>query len=194
MVDDTGFVKDGSASPGVARQYSGTLGKVGNVQIGVSVHAVTDVASCPLNWRLFLPASWDETTTDSEEEHALIRQRRAKALIPADIGHRPKWELACEMIDELKAWGVTPPVVVADAGYGDNGLFRTALTTRGLDYVVQVKGLTSVHPGDVVFDTPEYSGFGRPKKPSVPDPTYPGPGTGPITPGRTVPPRVLATR
>ncbi|BAC18056.1 hypothetical protein HMPREF0290_0614 [Corynebacterium efficiens YS-314] len=98
------------------------------------------------------------------------------------------------MIDELKAWGVNPPVVVADAGYGDNGLFRTALTTRGLDYVVQVKGLTSVHPGDVVFDTPEYSGFGRPKKPSVPDPTYPGPGTGPITPGRTVPPRVLATR
>ncbi|AST20712.1 MULTISPECIES: transposase [Corynebacterium] len=53
----------------------------------------------------------------------------------------------------------------ADAGYGDNGAFRTALTTRRLDYVVQVKGLTSVHPGDVVFDTPEYSGFGRPKKP-----------------------------
>ena len=165
VVDDTGFVKDGSASPGVARQYSGTLGKVGNVQIGVSVHAVTDVASCPLNWRLFLPASWDETTADSEEERALIRQRRAKALIPAEIGHRPKWELACQMIDELHDWGVNPPVVVADAGYGDNGLFRTALTTRGLEYVVQVKGLTSVHPGDVVFDAPEYSGFGRPKKP-----------------------------
>lgn len=70
VVDDTGFVKDGSASPGVARQYSGTLGKVGNVQIGVSVHAVTDTASCPLNWRLFLPASWDETTADSEERDA----------------------------------------------------------------------------------------------------------------------------
>nr|WP_231295135.1 transposase [Corynebacterium efficiens] len=48
------------------------------------------MASCPLNWRLFLPASWDETTTDSEEERTLIRQRRAKALIPADIGHRRK--------------------------------------------------------------------------------------------------------
>lgn len=147
VVDDTGFIKDGSASPGVARQYSGTLGKVGNVQIGVSVHAVTDVASCPVNWRLFLPASWDETTTNSEEARALIRQRRAKALIPADIRPRPKWELACEMIDELKVWGVSPPVVVVDAGYGDNGAFRTALTTRGLDYVVQVKGLTSVYPG-----------------------------------------------
>ena len=55
VVDDTGFPKDGTASPGVARQYSGTLGKVGNCQIGVSVHAVTDTASCPLDWRLFLP-------------------------------------------------------------------------------------------------------------------------------------------
>jgi SRSO17 transposase len=55
VVDDTGSVKDGTASPGVARQYSSTLGKVGNCQIGVSVHAVTDAASCPLDWRLFLP-------------------------------------------------------------------------------------------------------------------------------------------
>ena len=165
VVDDTGFVKDGHASPGVARQYSGTLGKVGNVQIGVSVHAVTDTASCPLNWRLFLPASWDETTANTEEERTLIRQRRTKALIPTEIGHRPKWELSVEMIDELKAWGVHPPVIVADAGYGDNGVFRTALTTRGIDYVVQVKGSTSVHPGDVIFAAPEYSGFGRPKKP-----------------------------
>lgn len=118
-----------------------------------------------MNWRLFLPASWDETTAELKEERTLIRQRRDRALIPADIRHRPKWELAVEMIDELETWGVSPPVVVADAGYGDNGLFRTALTTRGLDYVVQVKGLTSVHPGDVAFDTPEYSGCGRPKKP-----------------------------
>ena len=57
VVDGTGFPKDGLASPGVARQYCGSLGKVGNCQIGVSVHAVTDVASCPLSWRLFLPAS-----------------------------------------------------------------------------------------------------------------------------------------
>ncbi|MGW7691259.1 IS701 family transposase, partial [Streptomyces asiaticus] len=55
VVDDTGFPKDGIASPGVARQYSGTLGKVGNCQIGVSVHAASDTASCPLSWRLFLP-------------------------------------------------------------------------------------------------------------------------------------------
>src|SRR5919202_1645835 len=60
VVDDTGFPKDGTASPGVARQYSGTLGKVGNCQIGVSICAVTDAASCPLNWRLYVPAGWDD--------------------------------------------------------------------------------------------------------------------------------------
>jgi SRSO17 transposase len=49
--DDTGFVEDGTASPEVARQYSGTLSKVGNCQVGVSVCAVTDTASCPLSWR-----------------------------------------------------------------------------------------------------------------------------------------------
>ena len=50
VVDDTGFPKDGSASPCVARQYSGTLGKVGNCQIGVSVHLVNEQASCAADW------------------------------------------------------------------------------------------------------------------------------------------------
>lgn len=79
---------------------------------------MTDGASCPLDWRLYLPASWDETTATSPDERALIRKRRAKALIPTDIGHRPKSELALEMIEELHNWGVSPPVVVADVGYG----------------------------------------------------------------------------
>src|SRR6266702_7340495 len=57
VVDDTGFPKDGSASPGVARQYSGTLGKVGNCQVGVSVHLVSEQASCAADWRLFCPVS-----------------------------------------------------------------------------------------------------------------------------------------
>src|SRR4051795_5781572 len=127
VVDDTGFVKDGTASPGVARQYSGTLGKVANCQIGVSVHAVTDAASCPLNWRLFLPASWDDAGAARPEAAAGIRARgapgaapgrgaaaatrarRARAAIPAGERHRPKWALALEMLDELAGWGLTPP-------------------------------------------------------------------------------------
>src|SRR3954451_2218670 len=51
VIDDTGFVKKGRWSVGVARQYSGTLGRVDNCQIGVSISAASDRASCPINWR-----------------------------------------------------------------------------------------------------------------------------------------------
>lgn len=162
VVDDTGFVKDGPASPGVARQYSGTLGKVGNVQIGVTVHAVTDAASCPLDWRLFLPESWDDTCSDTNEHADLVVARRVKAQIPDAVRHRPKWELALEMIDELRSWGLLPPLICADAGYGEIGYFRTALTDRGIPYVVQVKSDTSMHPEAAVFEMPPYRGRGRP--------------------------------
>jgi len=85
IVDDTGFPKFGEHSVGVARQYSGTLGKIGNCQIGVSINAATDQASCPLDWRIFLPEAWDD---DAE--------RRAKAHLPEAIGHVPKWQLALD--------------------------------------------------------------------------------------------------
>ncbi len=75
VVGDTGFPKDGTSSPGVARQHSGTLGKVGNCQFGVSVHAASDTASCPLSWRLFLPSGWDKNEA---------ADRRARCRIPED--------------------------------------------------------------------------------------------------------------
>src|SRR3954468_17779484 len=131
VVDDTGFVKDGTASPGVARQYSGTMGKVGNCQIGVSVHAVTDAASCPLDWRLFLSASWDDAEAAEEAAAAAIRARRPRAGIPDAERHREKWRLALDMLDELADWQLAPPVVVADAGYGNTAEFRAGLTERG---------------------------------------------------------------
>ncbi|KDN80935.1 hypothetical protein KCH_68890 [Kitasatospora cheerisanensis KCTC 2395] len=164
VIDDTGFPKDGKGSPGVARQYSGTLGKVGNCQIGVSVHAVTDRASCPLDWRLFLPAAWDPKHADDPAAAARTGWRRARCRIPDDEGHRPKWRPAVEMLDELATWGLAPPVVVADAGYGDNAHFRAALDERGLRWIVQVKGLATAHPLDAVTRQPEYGGLGpRPK-------------------------------
>src|SRR3954467_15747136 len=124
VVDDTGFPKDGTASPGVARQYSGSLGKVANCQIGVSVDAVTDAASCPLDWRLFLPQRWDDSCATEEPAAAAIRARRARAGMPDSVRHREKWRLALDMLDELAGFGLAPPVVVADAGYGDAGEFR----------------------------------------------------------------------
>src|SRR6266516_8120834 len=73
VVDDTGFAKDGSSSPCVARQYSGTLGKTGNCQIGVSVHLVNEHASCAADWRLFCPQSWDDAALDDPVAAARAR-------------------------------------------------------------------------------------------------------------------------
>nr|WP_214105079.1 transposase [Acrocarpospora catenulata] len=75
VLDDTGHVKDGNASPGVARQYTGTAGKVTNCQIAVSVHAVTDTCSAALNWRLFLPEQWDDTLVGDEAGAEAIAER-----------------------------------------------------------------------------------------------------------------------
>ena len=161
VVDDTGFPKDGVASPGVARQYSGTLGKVANCQIGVSISAVTDAASCPLNWRLFLPERWDEACAATSEAAAAITARRARAGIPDSVRHREKWRLALDMLDELAGWGLAPPVVVADAGYGDNADFRDGITARGWAFVVQVNNNLTAHPADAVPEVKPYSGRGR---------------------------------
>jgi len=153
IVDDTGFPKYGNASVGVARQYSGTLGKVANGQVGVSIHAASDQASCPIDWRLFLPESWDADT-----------QRRRDAHLPERVRHRPKWQLTLDMLDELDGWGLRPPVVVTDAGYGESGELRLGLEARGLAYVVQVKGTTSAYPEAVQQQVAPYGGRGRPPR------------------------------
>src|SRR4051794_41776625 len=80
------FPRTAPASPGVARQYSGTLGKVANCQIGVSVQAVTDAASCPLDWRLFLPERWDDSCAPDEPAAAASRGRRAPARVSPPAG------------------------------------------------------------------------------------------------------------
>ena len=111
VIDDTGFPKDGTASPCVARQYSGTLGKTGNCQVGVSVHLVNERASCAADWRLFCPRSWDDRQAPDEVTAAAIRRRRDRAHIPDEVRHTEKWRLALEMIDEMTGpggWGGNP--------------------------------------------------------------------------------------
>src|SRR3954464_14831417 len=106
VIDDSGFPKDGTASPCVARQYSGTLGKTGNCQIGVSVQLATDTASVAADWRLFCPASWDDTTISDPQRAAAVRDRRARARMPDGVRHREKWRLALDMLDEMIGeWG-----------------------------------------------------------------------------------------
>jgi SRSO17 transposase len=159
-VDDTGFPKDGSCSVGVQRQYSGTLGKTANCQLGVSVNAVAEQASCPLDWRLFVPERWDEET---------MAERRVACRVPEQVRHRPKWQLALDMVDELAGWGLVPPVLVSDAGYGEVGEFRAGLDDRQIPYVVQVKADTSAYPEPVHPTTAPYSGRGRRPQPRYRD-------------------------
>jgi SRSO17 transposase len=151
IVDDTGFPKFGRHSVGVARQYCGALGKVTNCQVGVSVNAATDEASCPLDWRLFMPEEWDDD-----------QERRRRAHVPEEIRHLAKWQLALELIDELRSWGLEPPVISADGGFGDITEFRRGLDERALSYVLQVKGSTSAYAHEVRSERPDYGGRGRP--------------------------------
>jgi SRSO17 transposase len=179
VVDDTGFPKDGDASPCVARQYSGTLGKIGNCQVGVSVHLVSERSSCAADWRLFCPAGWDDTALEDPVAAARAAARRRRAGIPGDVRHREKWRLALDMIDEITGpepggravleqaagAGGGRPAVVADAGYGDNTTFRRELTDRGWRYVLAVKPATSAYAQDTIPAMMAYGGRGRPPVP-----------------------------
>jgi hypothetical protein len=189
-----------------ARQYSGTLGKVGNCQIAVSVHAASDTASAVLDWRLFVPESWDETcvpdeagkvanpharrlrprpvTLDQarnkkphvrqqvprEQQIAAILQRRTRSKIPDDKRYRPKWLMALEMIDELAGWKLHPPLLTADAGYGQVAEFRQGLADRNIAYIVATTSTTTVQPGHAQPVEMAYAGVGKHPAPRYPDP------------------------
>ena len=127
VVDDTGFPKQGTHSVGVERQYSGTLGKTANCQVAVSVHEVCNEGAVVLGWRLYLPESWAQDA-----------QRRREAGIPGNVEFGKKWQLALELIDQARGWGLSDRIVVADAGYGEVTAFRQALEERKLPYVVGV--------------------------------------------------------
>lgn len=167
IVDDTGFLKDGDASACVSRQYTGTAGKVTNCQVGVSVHLARDHASAPVNWRLFLPKSWDQNSELADPGKVARRERCG---IPADLGHVEKWQLALDMIDEIRSWGVEVPLVLADAGYGDSAAFRLGLNRRGLHYVVGISTTPTAHPASARPVTPPYGGTGRPPVSRYPEP------------------------
>jgi SRSO17 transposase len=159
VLDDTGFPKDGKHSPGVKRQYSGTLGKVGNCQIGVSVHAVGKRGTAPLGWALYLPEEWCD---DAE--------RRARAKIPEWVVFKTKPELGVELVERATGWGLEPVPVLGDQAYGDNTALRARLNDAGREYVLAVNGATKVLAPETVYAVPEKTAvMGGPKTRPQPD-------------------------
>jgi SRSO17 transposase len=135
VLDDTGFPKDGKDSPGVKRQYSGTFGKVGNCQLGVSLHAVGKTGTVPLGWALYLPGEWCEDP-----------DRRRKAKIPDEVRFRTKVELGAELVERACGWRVRRAPVLGDHDYGRRSKLRDRLDQAGCEYVL------SVGPGPLVFE------------------------------------------
>jgi SRSO17 transposase len=154
VLDDTGFPKDGKRSPGVKRQYSGTLGKIGNCQIGVSLHAVGAAGTVPLGWALYLPQEW----CDDPE-----RRRRAK--IPESVAFHTKSELGVELIERTAGWKVPDAPVLGDSAYGDNTALGTRLDAAGRRYVLSVSAETTVFAPETVFEMPEQRERGKGRQP-----------------------------
>ena len=127
VFDDTGIPKQGNDSVGVARQYSGTLGKVGNCQISVTCRYADPSYTWPVAGRLYLPEAW---TKDEA--------RCAKARVPEGVKFQTKVQIALALLDQANAWGIPHKAVTADSGYGDNPNFLAGLEARGEHYVVAV--------------------------------------------------------
>lgn len=127
VVDDTGFPKKGRHSVGVARQYSGTLGRVDNCQVATSLHVATDDTSSCIGMQLYLSQEWASD----------IKRRRSVG-IPEDVVFKSKSELAIDLLDDALGWGLAPRLVLADSGYGRNTGFRDSLVERGCQYLVGI--------------------------------------------------------
>lgn len=133
IFDDTGFPKDGNCSVGVARQYSGTLGKVGNCQIAVSCQYTDNLYTWPIHARLYLPEKW------TQDE---VRLKKAK--VPENITFKTKVQIALDLLDAANNWGVKHSVVLADCFYGQDPTFLEGLESRKEAYAVSVPGDFSV--------------------------------------------------
>jgi SRSO17 transposase len=158
VLDETGFPKQGTHSVGVARQYCGTLGKVGNCQVGVFLAYASLLGTALIDHRLYLPARWAED-----------RPRCAAAGVPADVGFATKAALGLAMLRQIRQRGVLAGRwVTADEQYGQVPSFRDALDAEGWWYVLEVPVSTPVFTEAATSAVPTWAGTGRkPVKPRL---------------------------
>lgn len=133
VIDETGFLKKGRSSAGVARQYSGTAGRVENCQIGVFLAYATAQRHTLLDRELYLPAEWTED-----------RLRCEAAGIPVDRAFATKPALARQMLERARAGGLRLDWLTGDSVYGDDRGLRQWLEAHDQPYVLAVSGKETV--------------------------------------------------
>jgi SRSO17 transposase len=160
ILDDTGFPKQGTASVGVARQYTGTLGKVASCQVAVTLQCARQPAGdtaaggevfC-VDARLYLP----------EKGWCDDRRRLDKAGVPRDVCYQPKWRIGLDMLGRARANGLGG-TVLADSLFGTVTAFRRGLDEQGWAWCVGVDSTLAVIRADEdLGPVPPWSGKGRP--------------------------------
>jgi len=154
IIDDTGFPRKGEHSVGVARPHSGTLGKTANSQIAVSRQRTDARGSSPPGFRLYLPQVWRDDPA-----------RGRAAGVPEEITFQTNGRLAWAWLEEALAGGrQKPPVVLADASYGEGTAFREELEERDLAYALGISPSLAVWPEPPGGAIPAGNRRGRPTK------------------------------
>jgi SRSO17 transposase len=127
IVDETGWLKQGKHSVGVAHQYCGAVGKSANCQVNVQVAVTDGQVAVPVAARLYLPESWTED-----------RARCRAAGVPDEVSFATKPQIALELIGQVAASPLAKAPVLADSAYGNNGDFRAGLRALNLQFFLQI--------------------------------------------------------
>lgn len=153
VLDETSDVKKGDKTPGVQRQWCGTVGKTENciVTVHLGFAEPAEDFHCLVDGELYLPESWAED-----------RERCRAAGIPDDVGYRPKWQIALDLYDRARQNGLTFHWLVFDEGYGGKPQFLRELNNRNQRFVAEVpKTFTGWTGAPEVTRRPYRRGRGR---------------------------------
>ena len=146
VLDDTGFPKRGAHSAGVGRQYSGTLGRVDNCQVGVFLGYASAHGHTLVDRRLYLHAAW---LADP------VKRASPRAAVPADVGFATKLELAAGMLTAAAGRGHLPYTwVTADAAYGDSHDLRRLVAEQGRWYCFEISSTAEAWTADPAWRVP----------------------------------------
>lgn len=158
LIDESGVVKQGQDSVGVAAQYCGSVGKVANCQVGVHLGYVSRQGYTLLDSQLFMPAEWfDEAHTE----------RRQACGVPADLSYQTKPEIGLELLraaikrNEQLAEALPFQWVAADELYGDSPAFRDGIAALGKWYFTEIKTTSQVWLNRPEVHVPPWKGRGR---------------------------------